>query len=214
MLAEVRLDIHADPVCPWCLIGKAWLDRALEGAPDHPFAVVWHPLRLNPDMPPGGMDHRDWLELRHGSQMGAVEALKPVLAAAHDAGITLNLPAIARMPDTTDAHRLILWAGLEGRQTPVMGALMRAHWREGRDIGDHATLTEIAAKAGMDRTVTARLLASDADRATVHTQEAETRHRGIRATPTFVIAGTHVLPGAQPVALWRDVLAELRERAP
>ena len=214
MPTELRLEIYADPVCPWCLIGKAWLDRALESARDHPFAVEWHPLRLDPNVPPGGLDHRDWLEAHHGSQMGAVEALKPVLAAAQAAGIVLNLPAIARMPDTTDAHRLLHWARLEGRQTPVMAALMRAHWREGRDIGDPAVLAGIAGTAGLDPAVIARLLATDADRDVIAAREQAARDRGIRATPTFVIAGTHVLAGAQPVALWRDVLRELRERAP
>ena len=213
MPAEVRLDIHADPVCPWCLIGKAWLDRALEGAADHPLAVVWHPFRINPDMPAGGMDHRDWLEVRHGSQMAAVQALKPVLEATAALGLTLDLPAIARMPDTTDAHRLLHWAGLEGRQTPVMAALMRAHWREGRDIGQPGPLADIAAAAGMDADLVARLLSTDADRDTVLEAEAAARTRGIRATPTFVVGGAYVLPGAQPVALWRDVLAELAERA-
>ena len=51
----IRLDIFADPVCPWCLIGKARLDRALEARPNHPFVIAWHPFQLNPAMPAGGM---------------------------------------------------------------------------------------------------------------------------------------------------------------
>ena len=39
------------PVCPWCYLGKANLDRALEQNPNHPFAIEWHPFQLNPDMP-------------------------------------------------------------------------------------------------------------------------------------------------------------------
>ena len=56
------LDIFSDPICPWCLIGKSLLDRALESRPAHPFQVVWHPFQLNPQMPRGGMDRRDYLE--------------------------------------------------------------------------------------------------------------------------------------------------------
>ena len=52
----IPLDIFADPVCPWCLIGKAELDRALESRPSHPFQIAWHPFRLNPGMPRGGAD--------------------------------------------------------------------------------------------------------------------------------------------------------------
>ncbi len=32
----VQLDIFSDPVCPWCYIGKALLDRALEAGPNIP----------------------------------------------------------------------------------------------------------------------------------------------------------------------------------
>ena len=212
MQPDIRLEIWADPVCPWCLIGKAWLDRALEEAADHPFAVEWHPFQINPDMPPGGLDHRTYLEAKFGSPMKAVEALQPAVEAAGAAGVALDLAAIERMPDTTDAHRLIHWAGLEGRQTPVMAALMRAHFREGRDIGDPDTLLDIAAKAGLDRDLIARLLASDADVAAIRARVTEARERGIKAAPTFIVAGTYVLPGAQPVELWREVLSELAER--
>jgi predicted DsbA family dithiol-disulfide isomerase len=52
----VKLDIISDPICPWCYIGKANLDRALEMVGDHPFTVEWHPFQLNPDMPAEGMD--------------------------------------------------------------------------------------------------------------------------------------------------------------
>ncbi len=41
---QVRLDIFADPVCPWCMIGKAELDQALERRPGHPFAITWQPF--------------------------------------------------------------------------------------------------------------------------------------------------------------------------
>ena len=55
------LDIISDPICPWCYIGKAKLDRALEAAPEHPFEIRWRPFQLNPDMPAGGMDRREYL---------------------------------------------------------------------------------------------------------------------------------------------------------
>jgi len=50
----IKLDIFSDPICPWCLIGKSRLDAALAAGPGHPFAIEYHPFRLNPDMPRGG----------------------------------------------------------------------------------------------------------------------------------------------------------------
>lgn len=204
----ITLDIFADPVCPWCLIGKARLDRALEARPDHPFAIAWHPFQLNPTMPQGGMNRADYLEAKFGRE-GAVRAHIPVLDAAKEAGIEIDLAAVTRMPNTRDAHRLIHWAGLEGRQSAMIAALMRAYWREGRDIGDAATLADLGAGVGMDRAVIARLLASDADRDTIAAREAHARERGIRAVPTFIIADTHVIEGAQPTDLWLRVIDDL-----
>ena len=52
----IKLDIYSDPICPWCYIGKSYLDRALEKTVDHPFNIQWHPFQLNPNMPIEGMD--------------------------------------------------------------------------------------------------------------------------------------------------------------
>ena len=140
----IKLDILSDPICPWCFIGKANLDRALEQRPDHPFVIEWHPFQLNPDMPAEGMDRRAYLEAKFGGRDGAVRAYTPVLQAAERAGLTINFEGIARTPNTLDAHRLIHWAGLEGRQTAVVSALFRAYFVDGRDIGDSAVLADIA----------------------------------------------------------------------
>ncbi len=214
MAQDVRLEIWSDPICPWCYIGKVLLDRALEAAPEHPFRIEWRPFQLNPDMPAGGMDRGAYLEAKFGGQQGAVDAYLPVARAAEAAGLSLDLGAIARTPNTLEAHRLIHWAGLEGRQTPVVSALFRAYFREGRDIGDTGVLIDIGAAAGMDADLLARLFASDADRAAVMESDTAARARGLRAVPTFIVGDTYAVPGAQPSELWAEVIAELTGKAP
>ncbi|HRO58999.1 MAG TPA: DsbA family oxidoreductase [Burkholderiaceae bacterium] len=208
----VPLDIFADPVCPWCLIGKAELDRALESSPGHPFAITWRPFRLNPDMPRSGMAHTAYMLARFKDEKGILDATRPVLEAAERLGLWINMAAIDRIPDTTDAHRLLHWAAIEGAQTPVMSGLMAAHWREGRNIGRADVLADIAGAAGMDKAAVAQLLATGADRDTVIAAEAHARQRGIRSVPTFIVADTHVVPGAQSAALWQQVIDELAGR--
>lgn len=205
----VPFDILSDPICPWCFIGHAQLSRALEAAPRHPFAVAWHPFMLNPDMPSGGVDRRAYLEAKFGGPEGAAAVYGRIDEAARAAGLDLALDAIERTPSTLDAHRLIHWAGLEGRQTPVASRLFAAYFREGRDIGDRATLVEIAEAAGLDGAMIERLLATDADADEVRARDAHARERGVRGVPTFVVAGRHVLPGAQPPELWARVVEEL-----
>lgn len=205
----IKLDIISDVACPWCYVGKGYLDRALEARPDHPFEIEWHPYQLNPDLPPEGMDRMDYMTAKFGSRENIVRVHEPLLAHAEKAGVSFDLPAIQRAPNTLDAHRLIHWAGLEGRQTPVVSALFRAYWREGRDIGDRAVLSDIAGEAGLDRAMIARLLDGDGDRAEIAARVAHSRSRGVNSVPTFIIANRHAVQGAQPADLWLGLIDDL-----
>ncbi|APZ54395.1 DsbA family oxidoreductase [Salipiger abyssi] len=207
----VTLDIFSDPICPWCYIGKAYLDRALQDAPDHPFTLRWRTFMLNPQMPAEGMERRAYLEDKFGGKEGAVEAYMPVAEHAAQAGVEINLDAIERTPSTLDAQRLIHWAGIEGVQTPVVSALFRAYFVDGRDIGSREVLGDIADSCGLDASLILRLLASDADRKEVVEMDAAARGMGVTSVPTFVVAGQHAVPGAQPSDLWARVIAELKE---
>ncbi len=205
----VKLDILSDPICPWCYIGKANLDRALEKVGDHPFQIEWHPFQLNPDMPVGGMGRRDYLEAKFGGKEGVVRAYAPVVAAAEKAGLKIDFEAMQRTPNTLDAHRLIHWAGIEERQTLVVDRLFKAYFVEGRNIGDHEVLADIADGAGMDAGVIARLLASDADADDIRKRDAHSRQMGVNSVPTFIVAGQHAVPGAQPPEVWERVIDEM-----
>jgi predicted DsbA family dithiol-disulfide isomerase len=205
----VKLDIVSDPICPWCYIGKANLDRALAARPDHPFTIEWHPFQLNPDMPRDGMDRRAYLEAKFGGREGAVKAYAPVAAHAEKAGLTINFDAIRKTPNTIDAHRLIHWAGIEGRQTAAVSALFAAYFVEGRDIGSAEVLADIADGLGMDASVVAKLLASDADLDDIRARDAHSRKMGINSVPTFIVAQQHAVPGAQPPDVWDKVIDEI-----
>ncbi len=207
----VRLDIFSDPVCPWCYLGKANLDRALEAHPDHPFVIEWHPFQLNPDMPPEGVDKRDYLLKRFGSEAQLQEVHDRFRQIARQNGVQMDPDTPKRIPNTLNAHRLVHWAGLEGRQAFAVAALMRAYWVEGRDIGNLGVLADIAAGISMDRAVVERLLNSDADLDTVTAREAHARERGVSAVPTFLIANQYVVSGAQPPELWARAIDEMSQ---
>lgn len=209
----IRLDIFSDPVCPWCYIGKSNLDRALEGRSDHPFAIQWHPFQLNPEMVAEGVDKRSYLAGRFGGEAKLDQIHQRLRETAKAAGVDMDPDTPQRIPNTLNAHRLIHWAGLEGRQTPLVSALFRAYWREGRDIGDAEVLADIAAEVGMDRAVTARLLASDADRDDIAARDMDARQKGVNAVPTFLIAQQYVVSGAQPPEVWAQVIDELVAKA-
>ncbi|MBA86046.1 DsbA family oxidoreductase [Thalassobius sp. S69A] len=205
----VKLDILSDPICPWCYIGKTNLDRALEQRPDHPFVIEWHPFQLNPDMPREGMDRRTYLEAKFGGKDGAVQAYAPVVEHAKTAGLDINFEAMQRTPNTLDAHRLILWAGIEGRQTAVISSLFKAYFVEGLDIGDRDILADIADGCGMDASVILRLLATQEDEQAIRDKDTAAREMGVNSVPTFIVASQHAVPGAQPTDLWLRVMDDI-----
>ncbi len=204
-----KLDIFSDPVCPWCYLGKANLERALAAHPGHGFEIEWHPFQLNPEMPAEGVAKRDYLAARFGGTAKLDQIHQRLKDMAAEAGSKMDPDVPQRIPNTLNAHRMIHWAGLEGRQAAMVSALMRAYWVDGRDIGDLNVLADLGAEAGMERDVAARLLASDADLDLISSREAHSRQRGVNAVPTFVIANQYVLSGAQPPEMWGQVIDEL-----
>ncbi|MFY0661044.1 MAG: DsbA family oxidoreductase [Shimia sp.] len=206
----IKLDIISDPICPWCLIGKTRLMKALEAEGDHPFVIEWHPFQLNPDMPAEGMDRREYLETKFGGKDNAVKVYSEIEQHARDEGLEINFAAIKRTPNTINAHRLIHWAGIEKKQNAVVDALFAAYFKDGRDIGDIDVLADIADSAGMDAAMVRKLLESDADVEDIQKRDAHSREMGVNSVPTFIVANQHAVPGAQPAELWRRVMADLK----
>ena len=211
-MSVVKLDILSDPICPWCYIGKTHLDKALAEAGDHPFVIEWHPFQLNPDMPHEGMDRRAYLEGKFGGKEGAVRAYAPVVEHAEKAGLTINFEAMQRTPNTLDAHRLIHWAGIEGKQNDVVDALFQAYFVDAKDIGDHEVLADIAAACGMERDVTLRLLQGDTEVSEIRDRDAHSRKMGVSSVPTYIVANQHAVPGAQPPELWKQVITDIQSQ--
>ncbi|MEO1790585.1 MAG: DsbA family oxidoreductase, partial [Pseudomonadota bacterium] len=154
------------------------------------------------------------LETKFGGRDNAIAVYSRIAEAADAAGVDIDFEGIKRTPNTLDAHRLIHWAGLEGRQTAIVSSLFRAYFKECKDIGTHETLLNIAEYAGMDRAMTERLLQSDADADDIRARDVHARERGVTGVPTFVVGNQHVVPGAQPTDLWVKVLNDLANPEP
>lgn len=218
----MRIEIWADPVCPWAYIGKRRLERALEGWTEGSAEVVWRPYRIDPTAPtvsePIDEVMRDpFVEeaLRScGPESGdaAEGELFQVSELAAAEGIEGEWGAAWRA-NTHDAHRLLALAEEEGGpalQGEVAERLLRAHFVEGRDIADHAVLAAIAADAGSGRG--GELSADSGDRR-VRELLLIGKAEGVRTSPTFVVNGMS-LTGAQDPALIVDFLTEAAARRP
>lgn len=199
-MERITIDIVSDVVCPWCYLGKARLELAIAEVQDEVGVDInWRPYRLNPDYPPEGVDQKKMLVQKLGGEERVAQAHKMLSDYGREVGINFNFEAIKIGPNTLDAHRLIHWAMTENRekQDRVVDALFKANLEEGRNVGDHAVLLDIAEQAGLDRSVIAALLASDADRDLVIAEIDAAQKIGVSGVPFFIFDQQYAVSGAQ-----------------
>jgi predicted DsbA family dithiol-disulfide isomerase len=207
--APVLLDVVWDGICPWCLVGKLRLSRALEElrTEGQRFDLRWRPFQLNPFMPSAGMDRRAYRSTKFGSwaQSQALDA--QVRKAGRQDGVAFRHDLMLRTPNTLDAHRLAWLAEQKGVQEPVVEAILTGYFEQGRDIGDREVLADMAAQAGLDRGEALAFLSSSAGAGEVRAQEAAVAARGLRGVPAILWDTEVVVSGVTPV---RVLAAELR----
>ncbi|WP_169569120.1 DsbA family oxidoreductase [Sneathiella limimaris] len=209
----MRIDIISDTVCPWCLIGKRKLEKAMEARPDLDFEVYWHPFQLHPDMPKEGADRKKFIAQKFGSEERAKELYENVAAAAKNVGLDLEFGKIKRSPNTLNSHRLIKWAGTAGVQDEVVEILFRNFFIEGKDLGDTSVLVDAAKEAGMDAEIVADLLASDRDMELVAAEDQRARQMGVSGVPFFIVDEKYALSGAQDSDIFLQVIDRIEQEA-
>lgn len=192
------VDVYHDIVCPWCRIGKAALDRAVAAWDGEPIEVRWRPSLLNPEAP-AGLPIADYLrQVRGVADPAAV--FRRVAAAGAPAGLRFRFD-LARSAPTQDAHRLLLLTPPAARPA-LLDRLHRAHFEEGVDIGDHATLARLAADVGAaSAEAVVDRLASGEGTAELNEALAEANDVVRGGVPFFVFDNRFAVAGAQPTAV-------------
>ncbi|MCG5478294.1 DsbA family oxidoreductase [Sinorhizobium alkalisoli] len=211
-METVNIDIVSDVVCPWCYLGKNRLDQAIANvANEVQVAIRWRPYQLNPDLPPEGVDHKRHLAEKFGGRAAVDRAHEMLEGLGREAGIAFDFDAVKISPNTLDAHRLIRWAATSGSaaQEETVRLLFKANFEEGKNVGDHAILLDIAEKAGLDRPVIGTLLSSDADKDAVKQEIDMARDMGVTGVPCFILDQQYAVMGAQSVEVLTNALLEL-----
>jgi predicted DsbA family dithiol-disulfide isomerase len=211
MAEPLIIDVVSDVVCPWCFIGKRRLEHALELRPDIPVEVRWRPYFLNDWIPREGIGRDEYLTAKFGSPERYKAIAGRVAAAAKAEGLTYNVGGISRQPNTTDCHRLILWAQNAGGSGKMKQRLMELYFTEGADLTDREVLVKAAADCGMDADLTRELLASDRDVERVTQEAAQAKQAGIDGVPCFILGGVMAVSGAQEPAYLADAMGRAVE---
>ncbi len=207
-MKAISIDVVSDVICPWCFLGKRRLDKAIALLDDIKVEVSWRPFFLDPTIPAEGMSRRTYLENKFG-----VERLKtihdPILAAGKADGVPYAFDRITRTPNTGDAHRLIRWSHVGGKQHDVAERLFMAYFNGGLDIGDRVVLAKIAGEAGMDPFEISAKLESDTDVDAVNAEVERAYRMGVTGVPCFIFAQKQGLMGAQSAEVLADAIGKL-----
>ena len=210
-MTQLRIDFVSDISCPWCVIGLKSLEQALANVADVASADLhFHPFELNPQMAPEGEDIGEHLARKYGAsdEQGA-KTRAMIRERGAELGFEFAMDKRSRIYNTFDAHRLLHWAELQGRQRELKMALFEAYFTHGDNPGAHDVLTRVAQEIGLDATEAAEVLATGAYEEEVREQEAFFQRQGITAVPAIIINQRHLISGGQPADVFEKALRQI-----
>ncbi|PYI52568.1 DsbA family oxidoreductase [Paenibacillus flagellatus] len=208
----MRIDIFQDMVCPWCRIGKTNLYRALEMRGGEPPELRWRAFMLDPSVPEEGLPFMRTMQQKYGEQFSHEGMLGRVTEAGRSVGLTFDFRKVEYMPNTRLSHRMTAIAPDEFK-APLVDAIHRAYFEEGRNIGDRAVLMRIAEETGLDANDLADRLDRGEGEAEIEEDFEMAKRIGITGVPFFIIGRKFGLSGAQPPEAFLNVFRRLEEQA-
>jgi predicted DsbA family dithiol-disulfide isomerase len=217
MTTPLHIDFVSDVACPWCAVGLASFERALEQlGGDVAVDLHFQPFELNPKMGAEGQDVGEHLAQKYGStpeqQAAAREGIRQRGAAV---GFEFRKEGRGRVWNTFDAHRLLYWAGEQGpaAQRALKMALLRAYHGEGRSPADAEELVKAVEEAGLDAAAAREVISSGRYAKEVREREEHFQSMGIHAVPSVIVNRKHLIQGGQPPEVFAQALRQLAAEA-
>jgi predicted DsbA family dithiol-disulfide isomerase len=209
--AKLKIDFVSDVVCPWCAIGLKSLEQALQKLDGSVSADLhFQPFELNPQMAPEGEDVAEHLAHKYGStREQMVQNQEGIRQRGASVGFAFNMDKRSRIYNTFDAHRLLHWAELEGKQHALKLALLEAYFTKGEDVSSHDVLARVAGEVGLDTTQAREVLDSRRYADEVRAQERFFQEQGIRAVPSVIVNGRYLIQGGQPPDVFEQTLRQI-----
>jgi predicted DsbA family dithiol-disulfide isomerase len=207
---RMKIDFVSDVSCPWCAIGLHALERALERIEDIRADLYFQPFELNPNMQPEGQDINEHLAQKYGATPEQSERNREAIRArGEEVGFAFRMDKRSRIYNTFDAHRLLHWAGEEGRQRELQHALFRAYFTNGENPGSHEVLLRLAREAGLDPRRAEEILSSDEYADETREQERFYLDQGIQSVPSIIVNDRYLIQGGQPVEVFEQALRKI-----
>jgi predicted DsbA family dithiol-disulfide isomerase len=213
MKQPIRIDFVSDVACPWCAIGLSSLQLALSRLGDTVDAeLVVHPFELNPQMVEEGEDLIEHIGKKYGrTPQQVLQAQAELRQRGADVGFTFGTRK--RIYNTFDAHRVMHWAGIKGKQVQLKQALLQAYHGEGKATSNRDVLVEAAESVGLDG-AEARAVLQGGDYANeVRAEEEQYQAMGIHSVPSIIFNNRYLLTGAQPVEAFEQAIQQILAEA-
>ena len=215
MAKTLKIDFVSDIACPWCAVGLGSLETALERLKGEVEADIhFQPFELNPQMGPEGENVAEHIQKKYGSTPEqSAKNRAHIRERGAEVGFTFKTDETSRIWNTFDAHRLLHWAGTEGKQKALKAALLKANFIDGRNVSDASVLAEVAGETGLDAARARSILASDEYTAEVREREAFYQRAGIQAVPAVIVADRYLISGGQPPEVFEQALRQIAAEA-
>ncbi|AMV47567.1 DsbA family oxidoreductase [Paraburkholderia caribensis] len=209
MTQQLRIDFVSDIACPWCAIGLSSLQLALSRLGEAVDAeIVMHPFELNPQMGPEGEAIVDYLGKKYGRTPAQIEETQAMIR-ERGASVGFAFGARNHVYNTFDAHRLLYWAGIEGKQLPLKRALLQAYHGDGKDPSNRDVLVEAAQSVGLDAAKARDVLNGNDYADEVRAEEQQFQAMGIQSVPSIVFNQKYLVTGGQPVEAFEQVIQQI-----
>ncbi|GEN54687.1 DsbA family oxidoreductase [Halobacillus faecis] len=199
----MKIEIWSDFVCPFCYIGKRRLEEALEHFPGKQVDVVYKSFELDPNAERNtGRNMHEKLAAKYGRSLEeAREMTQNMTEQAKMVGLDFRFDSVVPT-NTFDAHRVSQLANEKGLGNAFAERFFKAVLTDGKDVGDHETITALAVEVGLDRDAVVSVLEGSAYTEAVRREEAEAQQIGVQGVPFFVINRKYAVSGAQPTEVF------------
>ncbi len=205
----MKIDFVSDVACPWCAVGLHSLETALKRVGDDvQVDVHFQPFELNPTLAEEGCETVAYLTKKYGSTPERVaQNREAIRQRGADVGFTFgDRPWVW---NTFNSHRMLHWAGLEGKQRELKHALLTAYHTNAENPGATDVLLRLAGEVGLDVERAKQILESDEYADEVRALERHYQELGINAVPSMIINDQHLIQGGQPPEAIEQAIRQL-----
>ncbi|MFC4505140.1 MULTISPECIES: DsbA family oxidoreductase [Streptomyces] len=206
----MRVEIWTDIACPWCYVGRGGFDQALAAFPHRDQVEVVHrSFELNPQAENGNVPIIDAVAAQYG-RTREQQIAREEQAAAMGRAVGLDFRIGGRVfGNTFDVHRLIHFAGTQGRHAEMLDLAFRTNFADERSIYDRETQVALASEAGLDGTKAREVLENpDAFAEEVRADERLAGELGVSGVPFFVLNRQYGVNGVQSAEVFTKALEQ------